>query len=69
MLSTPRRLHRRATPSAAQRVVWLTISHAEEENQEEEGDPESEVDEPPPKRQRTEADIIEIDYAPSDQIT
>ena len=68
MLSTPRRLHRRATPSAAQRVVWLTLSHAEEENQEEEG-AESEADEPQPKRQRTEADIIEIDYAPSDQIT
>ena len=67
MLSTPRRLHRRATPSAAQRVVWLTLSHAEE-NQEEEG-AESEADEPLPKRQRTEADIIEIDYAPSDQIT
>ena len=68
MLSTPRRLHRRATPSAAQRVVWLTLSHAEEENQEEEG-AESEADEPLPKRQCTEADIIEIDYAPSDQIT
>jgi len=60
MLSTPRRLHRRATPSAAQRVVWLTLSHAEEENQEE-GGAESEVDEPPPKRQRTEAATIVID--------